>query len=151
MFFLDYLNSKAEEVQEKIYAEKRLQEEAVFELKENRRFIEMLEKEKVTPFTEFTPQVISMTEKKMQAELDEQNDILKKRKEQLDQSISGFEKELADINEAIKNAKEIIRNERSIRQEERKVLKEKISLVIREIMDSPANAKEQLEDIISNL
>lgn len=149
--FLEYLKRKEDEIKEKVQIKRKELEKASFAIKENRRFAELLDKEKATPFTEFTPQVVTSSEKKLQDDLGEQGKRLLDEKEYIEGELALLEDELSEISEVIKDAKNELRNERNIRKEDAKIMREKLSRIAKEGEYNPAKAMASLRKLIQEL
>lgn len=151
---LEYLNKRQEELFNLISNKRRELLEVNISLKENYRFSEILEKESSTPFTEFTPQVISPLEKKKQQDLYAQGNKLLLEKEALEIDIENFENELNSINDLLKTIKTSLSD---IKDNQNNLIKKVLSKVIRIqeiILQDPMRASlelKSLEEYLNNL
>lgn len=147
--FLDYLLNREEVLKERLDIKRKELDTVSFELKENDRFLEVLEKEKTTPFTEFTPQVVSSSEKKKYESLLELDRSLRDKKNLAESEISQIESELKQVVESIKDGKDVLRKEKGLRKDERASIKDKLQRILKEGEYNPAKAQKSLRKYLN--
>lgn len=149
--FLEYLHEKETEVSEKIYEKEKERREIDIKIKENRKFLEMIDEGKSTPFTEFTPQVITATEKKKQQNLSEKSEELLAQKKTLDDEITLLQVELENISTAISDAKKKFSDIKKAHTLEKKDIARRINSIIERNVSDPMRSNIELKEILKIL
>lgn len=127
-------------------------------IKENTKFVELLESENEQPFSEFTPRRL---EYKNKNEIDNINNIitgLENEKSQIEKSINELENKLSELKEVVVSSNSIINNKSIISNNtdmDNNVdilsLKEDIKLIASYLPADPLRAKIELENIQKKL
>lgn len=149
--FLDYFINKERYLKELISEVKTEIADLNTKIKENRRFMEYIEESKTTPFTEFTPQIISNTEKRKQHDIDELDKNLKTLKIDKERRLSLLEEELADTLKYMREAKEYITEIKSVSEERCNETRGKLLAVKEIVIQDPFRAKLEIDEIIESL
>lgn len=89
-----YLDDKIDELTNLISEKNKEIDSINYTLREDERFVELLEKEKVVPFVEFTPKVITKGEKKKQIDMHEKINALNAEKELIIEEVKILEAEI---------------------------------------------------------
>lgn len=146
-----YLEERKEKIAEIIVKKKKELDDINYTLVEDERFMELLEKEKVVPFVEFTPQVISRGEQKKQRDMTEKMDGLKARKEAIEKELRDLEAERDKIEETISLIIKTLADGSKARNTEQTRVLEKLKEVQGLVITYPQRALAIINEIIESI
>lgn len=149
--YLDYLKGKKDEVNLEISSRKDRLQNLNVKIKEKYRFIEYLDKESTTPFTEFTPQVITAGDKRKKEEIQDELSALEKQKESLQDEIVLLETEFENINSALSDIKKAFSNQKKQIKEEKKLILKELVKISDTVIQDPMRASIEIKNLLNQL
>lgn len=146
-----YLEDRKEKISGIISKKKKELDEINYTLVEDERFMELLEKEKIVPFVEFTPQVISRGEQKKQRDMTEKMDGLKARKEVIEKELKDLENEQNRIEDTISLIIKTLADGSKARNTEQTRVLEKLKEVQGLVITYPQRALAIINEVVESL
>lgn len=149
--YLDYLKGKKEEVNLELSRIKSRLLDLNVKIKEKERFIELLDKESTTPFTEFTPQVVTAGDRRKREEVSLELSELYRMRTQIEDEKTVLETELENISSAMSDIKKAFSNQKKQINEEKASIVKDLSQISDTVIQDPMRASILIKDLLNRI